>query len=193
MAPTNSIKMANQSDFKGTIIYISLATAITFVVYYMPSYYLLKSSIASFSSSILSLLGLAAPIQHIEGHVILGNYEIVRDCTGVQVIAVFLGLIVPLPKVSWKKKAYSLIVLGILIYLSNLFRVVLEYWLVENHILPYSIAHYPLSLIMGIIGVFFLVLINNSMIPEFGDYVFTTVRKLEKLIRSRKNSNLFLF
>ena len=87
--------MANPSDFKGIVIYGSLAIAITLVIYYIPSYYLLKSSIASFSSPILSFLGVSAPIQHIEGQVILGTYEIVRDCTGVQVFAVLLGLILP--------------------------------------------------------------------------------------------------
>jgi len=175
--------MANQIEFKDLVIYLSLAIAITLIVYYIPNYYYLKSSIASISSSILSILDLSAPIQHIEGHVILGNYEIVRECTGIQVMAVFLGLILPLPKTSWRKKTFSLIVMGTLLYVSNLFRVVLEIWLVENKILPYSIAHYPLSLIMGIIGVFFLVLINNSIIPEFGNYIFSIVKKLEKLVR----------
>ena len=178
--------MANQSDLKGIVIYGSLAIAITLIVYYIPSYYILKSSIASFSSSILSFLGLSAPIQHIEGHVFLGNYEIVKDCTGVQVMAVFLGLILPLSKTSWRKKTFGLIIMGVLLYISNLLRVVLEIWLVENQILPYSIAHYPLSLVMGIIGVFFLVMINNAIIPEFGDYIFSIINKLEKLIKSRR-------
>jgi exosortase/archaeosortase family protein len=178
--------MANQRDFKSIAIYGSLAIAITMLVYYVPSYYILKSSIASLSTTILSFLGYSAPIQHIQGHVILGPYEIAKDCTGIQVIAVFLGLILPLPKAPWKKKAYSLMVLSFLLYLSNLFRVVLEYWLVEAGILPWSIAHYPLSLIMGIIGVFFLVLINNLIIPEFGDYIFTSIRKIDELIRIQR-------
>jgi exosortase/archaeosortase family protein len=173
--------MASQNDLKDVVIYVSLAITITLVVYYIPSYYILKSSIATFSSSILSLLGLSAPIQHIEGQVILGTYEIIRDCTGVQVFAVFLGLILPLPKVPWRKKAYGLIILAVLLYFANLFRVVLEYWLVENQILPWSIAHYPLSFIMGIIGVFFLVIINNVVIPEFGDYIFALAKKVRGL------------
>jgi exosortase/archaeosortase family protein len=171
--------MAKQNNLKGIAIYVSLAVAITLVVYYVPSYYILKSSIATFSTSILKFLDLSAQIHLVEGHVILGTYEIVRDCTGVQVFAVFLGLILPLPKVPWRKKACSLIVLAFLLYVSNLFRVVLEYWLVENQILPWSIAHYPLSLIMGIIGVFFLVLINNLIIPEFGDYVFALAKRVK--------------
>jgi len=177
--------MVNQNDLKGIVIFFSLAIAITLLVYYIPSYFILKSSIASVSSSILSLLGLSAPVQHIEDHVILGNYEIVRDCTGIQVMAVFLGLILPLPKASWKKKACSLIILGVLLYVSNLFRIVLEIWLVETGILPYSIAHYPLSLIMGIIGVFFLVIVNNSITPEFGDYIISVIKKLEYILKSR--------
>lgn len=184
MAPINNIKMAKNSDFKGIVIYVSLVIAITLLVYYIPSYYFLKSSIANFSSSILSLLGLSAPIQHIGSHVILGNFEIIKDCTGIQVIAVFLGLILPLPKGSWRKKTVSLTILSALVYISNLFRVILEYWLVENQILPYSIAHYPLSLIMGIIGVFFLVLINNLIIPEFSDYIFSVIKKIEEIIRN---------
>jgi exosortase/archaeosortase family protein len=174
--------MASQTDLKGIIIYGSLAIAITLFVYYLPSYYVLKSSIATLSSQILTFLGLSAPIQHIEDQVILGNYIMVKDCTGIQVLAVFLGLILPLPKVSWRKKVYSLTILSILLYISNLFRVVLEYWLVENQILPYSIAHYPLSLVMGIIGVFFLVIVNNAIIPEFGDYIFLMIKKIRRII-----------
>lgn len=184
MAPINNIRMAKKSDFRGFVIYVSLAITITLLVYYIPNYYFLKSSIATFSSSILSLLGLSAPIQNFESHVILGNYEIVKECTGIQVIAVFLGLIVPFPKGSWRKKTLSLTILSALVYISNLFRVILEYWLIENQILPYSIAHYPLSLIIGIIGVFFLVLINNLIIPEFSDYIFTIIKKIEELIRN---------
>ena len=179
--------MTKQSGFKDIIIYGSLAIAITLFVYYIPSYYHLKWSIATFSSAILSFFKLYAPIQHIEGHVMLGTYEIIKDCTGIQVIAVFLGLILPLPKVPWKRKICSIIVLSILLYFSNIFRIVLEYWLVETGTLPWSIAHYPLSLIMGIIGVFFLVMINNIIIPEFSDYIISTINKLKLLLKSRRN------
>jgi exosortase/archaeosortase len=36
------------------------------------------------------------------------GYEIIRDCTGIQVIAVFAGLILPLPRGTWSRKALSL-------------------------------------------------------------------------------------
>jgi exosortase/archaeosortase len=73
--------------------------------------------------------------------------------------------------------------LGGLLYGANLFRVVIEYYLVDAKILPWSLAHYPLSLVLGIIGVFFLVLVNNKIIPEFGEYIFSSANQFEDLFR----------
>jgi exosortase/archaeosortase family protein len=180
--PANiSIMMAKKTNFTSIIIYISLAITIILLVYYLPNYYFLESAIATHSSMILSSLGLQAPVRLVDGLALVGNYAVVRDCTGVQVVAVFLGLILPLPKVAWGKKVLSLALLGGLLYGANLFRVVLEYYLVETKILPWSLAHYPLSLLLGIFGVFFLVLINNKIIPEFGEYVFSLARCFENL------------
>jgi exosortase/archaeosortase family protein len=178
--------MANKTGFKSFLIYVSLAVAILLIVYYLPNYYFLESAVAFHSSTILSLIGLQAPVRLVDGLAFVGNYAVVRDCTGIQVIAVFLGLILPLPKVSWIKKALSLSLLGGLLYGANLFRVVLEYYLVDARILPWSLAHYPLSLVLGILGVFFLVLVNNKIIPEFGQYVFSSANLLEDLPRRRQ-------
>jgi exosortase/archaeosortase family protein len=180
--PANTnIMMATKTSFKSFLIYISLAVTIILIVYYLPDYYFLESTIASHSSTILSFLGLQAPVRFVDGLAFVGNYAVVRDCTGIQVMAVFLGLLLPLPRVSWIKKGFSLSLLGGLLYGSNLFRVVLEYYLVDAKILPWSLAHYPLSLVLGILGVFFLVLINNKIIPEFGEYVFSLARCFENL------------
>ena len=177
--------MANTTSLKGLIIYVSLAVTIILIVYYLPNYYFLESAIASHSSMILSSLGLHAPLRLVDGLALVGNYAVVRDCTGIQVMAVFLGLILPLPKTSWLKKVFSLSLLGVLLYGANLFRVVLEFYLVDAKILPWSLAHYPLSLVLGIMGVFLLVLVNNKIIPEFGEYIFSLARWLEDLLRHK--------
>jgi exosortase/archaeosortase family protein len=147
----------------------------------------LESAVAHNSSAILSLIGLQAPFRLVDGSAFVGNFAVVRDCTGIQVMAVFLGLILPLPRVGWGKKALSLCLLGALLYVANLFRVVLEYYLVEMGILPWSLAHYPMSLVLGILGVFLLVLVNNKLIPEFGEYVFSLASWFEDLF-TRKQS-----
>jgi exosortase/archaeosortase family protein len=182
--PANTnIMMATKTSLKSLIIYLSLAVTIILIVYYLPNYYFLESTIAFHSSAILSFLGLQAPVRFADGFAFVGNYAVVRDCTGIQVMAVFLGLILPLPRVSWIKKVLSLSLLGALLYGSNLFRVVLEYYLVDAKILPWSLAHYPLSLVLGIVGVFFLVLVNNKIVPEFGEYIFSSAAWFEDLFR----------
>ena len=185
--PANiSIMMAKKTSFTSLIIYISLAVTIILLVYYFPNYYFLESAIASHSSMILSSLGFQAPARFVDGLAFVGNYSVVRDCTGIQVMAVFLGLILPLPKVGWAKKVLALSLLAGMLYGANLFRVVLEYYLVDAKILPWSLAHYPLSLVLGIIGVFLLVMVNNKIIPEFGEYVFSLAKYFEDLTKRRQ-------
>jgi exosortase/archaeosortase family protein len=182
----NSNMMAKRTGFRNFLIYISLAVAIILIVYYVPNYYFLESAVAHNSSAILSLIGLQAPFRLVDGSAFVGNFAVIRDCTGIQVMAVFLGLILPLPRVSWRKKALSLCLLGVLLYVANLFRVVLEYYLVEAGILPWSLAHYPLSLVLGILGVFLLVLVNNKLIPEFGEYLFSEISQFKALLGQRR-------
>lgn len=171
--------MPKDKDFKNFAIYFFLATFIILFVYYVPDYYFLEVAIAGHSSAVLSIVGVQAPVHFDSGVVLVGNYSVARECTGIQVMAVFLGLILPLPGVSWRRKLLSLGLLSSLLYGANLFRVALEYYLVNAGILPWFLAHYPLSLVLGVLGVFLLVLVNDRVIPEFGENIFSLISLLE--------------
>jgi exosortase/archaeosortase family protein len=95
------------------------------------------------------------------------GYQIVRDCTGIQVIAVFAGLILPLPRGTWSRKALSLLVVSVLLFVANVLRVVYEIWLVYWGILPWELAHYPMSFVLGVVGVFVLCLVAIWLLPGF--------------------------
>jgi exosortase/archaeosortase family protein len=174
--------MTNKTSSKNFLIYGVLSITIILVVYYVPNYFLLENSVANHSASLLSLLGINAPVQYVGDSVLIGNYAVIKDCTGIQVIAVFIGLILPLPKVSVKKKIMSLVLLSGIVYVANILRLILEYYLVSAGILPWSIAHYPLSLILGVFGVFLLVLVNDRIMPEFGEFVFSFTEKVKRLL-----------
>jgi exosortase/archaeosortase family protein len=178
------IVMAIKTSFKSLIIYVSLAVTIILIVFYLPNYYFLESATAIHTSAILSQLGFHAPVSFADGFAYVGSYAVTRECTGIQVIAVFLGLILPLPRVSWIKKALSLTLLSGLLYGANLFRIMLEYYLVDARI-PWSLVHYPMGMVIGIIGVFLLVLVNNKIIPEFGEYVLSFGSLFQKSIQAR--------
>jgi exosortase/archaeosortase family protein len=99
-------------------------------------------------------------------------------CTGIQVTAVFVGLLVPLPRVSWKRKAIAIVSVGIFVYLANILRIALEVILLYKGILPWSLAHYPTGLILGVFSVALLVIVLDLFIPEIGDYAIGAIESL---------------
>jgi exosortase/archaeosortase family protein len=153
-------------------LYLLAALAIALAIYYFPSYFFLEELIAHHTASLLNMIGVAVQSRVVEGKAFVDQIRIVKDCTGIQVIAVFLGLILPLPNASLRKKAVVLLVLSGILYVANILRITLEFWLVHFDVVPWVLAHYPLSLLLGVVGVFFLVLVTDRLLPEFGELLF---------------------
>ncbi|MFH0748701.1 MAG: hypothetical protein V1915_02115, partial [Candidatus Bathyarchaeota archaeon] len=109
-------------------------------------------------------------------HVYLADIKVVKDCTGVQVIAVFFGMLLPTPNAPMKKKLLTLMIVSICLYVANVLRIALEFSLVYLNILPWFLAHYPLSLLLGITGVVILVFVTDRLLPEFGNFLFNVTR-----------------
>jgi exosortase/archaeosortase family protein len=101
-------------------------------------------------------------------------------CTGVQVIAVFLGIIVALPRTSILKKILALGIIAMSVYLANIGRIVLEIWLLYSGLLPWSLAHYPTGLILGVFAVAFLVVVADHFMPALGDIAFSALDRFRK-------------
>jgi exosortase/archaeosortase family protein len=156
--------------------YLVAAAIIVMTVYYLPNYFFLEKTTADHAASLLNSLGMQVQERIIGSSVFLANIQIVKECTGVQVIAVFLGLLIPLPNAPLKKKLLTLVVVSTILYAANVLRIALEFWLVYLSILPWYLAHYPLSLLLGIIGVFVLVLVTDRLLPEFGNFLFRAIR-----------------
>ena len=161
-----------ESSPRNIASYLLAATAIALIVYYLPDYFFLEETTAHHTALLLNIIGVNVQSRVVENKAFVDQIRIVKDCTGIQVLAVFLGLILPLPNASLKKKALALVVLAGILYVANILRITLEFWLVHFNVLPWILAHYPLSLLLGILGVFFLVLVTNRLLPEFGKLLF---------------------
>ena len=158
------------------IPYVAAAAIIILVMYYLPNYFFLEKATADHTALLLNAFGMNVQTKVIGENVYLANIKIVKDCTGVQVIAVFFGLLIPIPNAPLKKKLLTLVVISTFLYVANVLRIALEFSIVYLKILPWSLAHYPLSLLLGIIGVLVLVLISDYILPEFRDFLFTITR-----------------
>jgi len=75
-----------------------------------------------------------------------------------------------------KKKFLTLVIVATFLYVANVLRIALEFCLVYLNVLPWVLAHYPLSLLLGIIGVFILVFVTDKLLPEFGDFILNVTR-----------------
>ena len=157
---------------RNVILYILTAIAIALIVYYIPDYFFLERTTADHTAFLLNVVGVNVQSKAVGNRAFLDEIQIVKDCTGIQVLAVFLGLLIPLPNASLKKKLLTLIILSAILYVANVLRVALEFWLVYFDVLPWILAHYPLSLLLGVFGVFLLVFVTDRLLPEFGNFIF---------------------
>lgn len=183
--PKGSIKPSSNPPAAISALDIALyavsALAIAIFLYYIPDYYFLEELTARASAWAMGLLGMPSEFKVVGRGAFVNEVQIVRDCTGVQVIAAFSGIIIPLPKVAWWKKAISIASVSLAVFAANILRIILELWLLYNGILPWDLAHGPLGLLLGIASVAFLVLLADRMMPEIGEFLDLLMGKIEEL------------
>ena len=160
--------------------FLGIASAIALAVYYIPNYWFLENWTAQQSAMVMNMVGMKASVWYQGPNVFVNQFEVERMCTGVQVIAVFLGIIVALPRTSILKKILALGIIAISVYLANIGRIVLEIWLLYSGLLPWSLAHYPTGLILGVFAVAFLVVVADHFMPALGDIAFSALDRFRK-------------
>jgi len=160
--------------------FLGITSVIALAVYYIPNYWFLENWTAQQSAMVMNFVGMKATVWYQGNDVFVNQFDVQRMCTGVQVIAVFLGIIIALPRTSLLKRALAFVTISISVYLANIGRIVLEIWFLYSGLLPWSLAHYPTGLILGIFAVAFLVVVADLFMPALGDLAlsaFDGVRK----------------
>jgi len=157
-----------------------IASAIAVALYYVPDYSLYEKVVAENSALLMRLVGMNATVWMLENRFFVNEFEIQRMCTGVQVIAVFLGIIVAVPKVSLRKRIVAFTLVAVSVHFANVGRIAFEIWLLYNKVLPWSLAHYPTGLILGVFSVTFLLVAADYFIPEIGDLAFSLLDGLRR-------------
>ncbi len=169
-------------------LFLSIVTAISAALYYLPDYYFLESVIAQHSAIFLHLIGIDA-LAWFAGHrAFVNEFEISRMCTGIQVVAVFIGLLAAMPKVSMKRKVMAVTLVAGSVYGANIVRIGFEIWLLYNGILPWDLAHYPTGLILGIFSVAFLIVAADRFIPEIGDTAVNIFESIASRVHGKKTA-----
>jgi exosortase/archaeosortase family protein len=174
-----------ETRVRDVALYLSVMIILSASFYYLPNYFILEKITADHSAALLNWIGIPAVSHVMDGRAFVNEFEIERMCTGIQVTAIFAGILIPFPKIAWRRKAAAIASVAVLIYFANIGRIALEVWLLYAGILPWYLAHYPTGLILGIFSVAFLVIVLDHFIPEIGDY---TIKALEILSPSRTST-----
>lgn len=171
---------------------------ITVVFQQVPSGWL-EVQTAMVSSTALRSLGFNSGWSVIKSEAFLTLYggarnvsvSIVRECTGIHVFAIFVGLVLPICGGLWLRKGVSLVVAGIILFIMNISRVMVTILLTGFNVPPFAwiftnptveTYHYPLSLAYGLVGVALLVVvISRWMLPELG-YALISIGYTIKLL-----------
>ena len=160
--------------------FLGITSAIALALYYVPNYWFLENWTAQHSAVVMNMVGMKATVWYQGANVFVNQFEVERMCTGVQVIAVFLGLIVALPRTAVKKKILAFATIAVSVYLANIGRIVLEIWLLYSGLMPWSLAHYPTGLILGVFSVAFLVVVADHFMPAIGDLALSALDAFKK-------------
>ncbi|MGA2627781.1 MAG: exosortase/archaeosortase family protein [Candidatus Bathyarchaeia archaeon] len=155
--------------------FLGITSAIGLALYYIPNYWFLENLTAQHSAMVMNMIGMKATVWYQGNEVYVNQFDVQRMCTGVQVITVFLGIIVALPRTALKKKVLAFGIIAVSVYLANIGRIVLEIWLLYSGTLPWSLAHYPTGLILGIFAVAFLVVVADHFMPVIGDMALSAL------------------
>ena len=94
---------------------------------------------------------------------------IIFACTGVQSIVIFVGMILPLPKIGIKRKCYGLLVTVVPVYFLNLIRNALVTYLVGSDTTSFYMAHNVIGKGGSLLALVILLFIVAKILPEIFD------------------------
>ena len=157
--------------------YLAAFATIASALYYLPNYSWLEYATAYHSEQLLQLVGIPAIITVTSAGTMLNEFLVDKPCTGIQVVATFAGILIPLPKLSWVRKAIGLVLVTVGVYLANLARIVVQIWVYYNGLFDWTTVHGPGGVALGVISVAALVVLLDRFVPEFGDFVFSLLTR----------------
>jgi archaeosortase A (PGF-CTERM-specific) len=97
--------------------------------------------------------------------------SIIFACTAIQSMVLFVGMILPLPKVDLKRKVYGLLVTIVPIYILNLVRNALIAYLVKDDPDFFYIAHNVIGKGGSLVALVILLFIVVKIVPEVFDEI----------------------
>jgi len=157
--------------------YVTAFAVIASAIYYVPNYSWLEAATAYHSALVLNFFGIPAVVQLTANSALLNEFVVDKPCTGIQVVATFAGILLPLPRLSLVRKALGLVLVTVGVYVANIVRIVVQLWVYYAHFFDWTAIHGPGGMALGVLSVALLVILLDRFVPEFGDFIFSTLKR----------------
>ncbi len=182
LARTAERRLLGQNPKKYGVVagYLAAFAAISSSIYYLPNYSWLESATAYHSALLMRFFGMPAIVKVTEAGVQLNQFLVDRPCTGIQVVATFAGILIPLPRLKLVKKVFGLALVVVGVYMANLARIVIQLRVYNEGYFDWTAIHGQGGVALGIVSVTFLVLLLDFFVPEFGDFVFSVLERAHR-------------
>lgn len=165
------------------LFYAIKASVIALCFYFVASLLPVEKFTSDITAILLRSWGIHAVSYEENGRIFLEYLSISIDCTALEIMAIFLGLIVAAPSPPMRKYGYA-VGISLAVFFSNIGRIGIVYYLLEQHI-PWWLAHDLFSGALSIgAGMIFLGL-SQIYLPSINQNLFTLLDAAESVIRSR--------
>lgn len=157
----------------GCLNWIAGASCVAGIIYFgielTPLEMWLREIVAAHSAWMLNLF--TGPV-YLDGvnigykkaHIIL-----IFACTAVQSMVIFVGILLPLPKVELRRKIFGLLITVVPVYILNLFRNAMVTFLVGEGITDFNTAHNVLAKAGSLLALIVLLYFLIKIVPEILD------------------------
>ncbi len=155
-------------------MYLLAFAGISISIYYLPDYRPLEEVTARYSAGILEWLGYSTTSFNKGNTIFLDNFEIAKDCTGIQALAFLAGLVLPARGIHTLKKTLMLSTAATGLLVINSLRIALQVIAYRSGILEWAAAHDLLGRILSGFAIFLTIMIYTSLVPEFREFLLET-------------------
>jgi exosortase/archaeosortase family protein len=165
------------------LFYVMRASLIAICFYMVTSLLPMEKLTSDVTAALLRVWGIEAVSFEENGRVFLEYLSISIDCTALEIMAIFLGLILAVTSPVLKKAVFALCI-TLAVFFANIARIGMVYYLLEKGI-PWWLAHDLFSGVLSIGAGMIFLLLSEHYLPIINQQLFTLLDAAESGIRFR--------
>jgi exosortase/archaeosortase family protein len=133
---------------------------------------------ATLSARALTSLGYPSSIQYLGNAIFLNSFQVTRGCTGIEGIVPLAVFLIVIPGIGRARKFIAVVSAGSVMYLANIFRIVLELAMYSNGVVSWSVVHDDFGFVFSVASVVMILFLATRIIAPEGaqDFVKTLLR-----------------